>query len=158
VIFNPDPRRGDFAKNSASVSFFFDFFFFVFLNIGNKSSAARLDTPEDGKQAAIGVHCSFCMLRQLTTNRQNVLIKIEGVFNHETQFDSQCGSAGHVNVRVCPCQRAPALQQLEPVKLNAQQRPETEKQEREERQEAGPATRTNRLLHLRMSGSERWRQ
>src|SRR6185437_10829387 len=51
----------------------FDFFFFVFLNIGNKTSAARLNTPEDGKQAAIDIHCSFCMLRHLTTNRQKRL-------------------------------------------------------------------------------------
>jgi hypothetical protein len=85
---------------------------------------------------------------------KNVLMKIEGVLNHETQSDSQRGSAGHLNVRLCSFRRAPALQQLEPVKLNAQQRPETEKQKRkEERQKAGPASGTNRLLHLWMTSA-----
>src|SRR5690242_20331718 len=93
------------------------------------------------------------MLRLFNANT-NVLIKIEGVLNDETQSDSQCGAAGHVSLRVCSSQRAPALQQLEPTKLNAKQRPETEKQEREkDRQEAGPASGSDRLFHLWMSGA-----
>jgi hypothetical protein len=75
------------------------------------------------------------------------------VLNYETQSDSQYGAFGRLDVRVCFFQPTRTLQQLGPVKLDAQQGSETEKQEREERQEAGPATGTNRLLHLWMSGA-----
>jgi hypothetical protein len=91
------------------------------------------------------------MRRHLTMNRQKVLMKIEGVLKYETQSDSQCGASGHVNLWLCLFRRAPALQQLEPVKLHAEQGPETEKQEREkDRHKARAAAGNNHFLDLRV--------
>ena len=62
-------------------------------------------------------------------------MKIEGVLNYETQSDSHGGPVGYVNVRICPFQRAPALQQLEPVELDAEQRPEREKEKKSDKKQ-----------------------
>jgi hypothetical protein len=51
--FQPGRAERRHGKKFSNRFLLFDFFLLVFFNIGNKSSTARLNTPEGGKQAAI---------------------------------------------------------------------------------------------------------